>query len=239
MSHSPQTPSPHSAPAPSLRRRREEPEDEGWLITFADMCVLLMCFFIILFAMSSPNAEQFKVVAQALRERGFFSDAVPTEDPFNEIREQLSQSIGVSGFDNYITAMENPKGIDIEMSSTAFFMPGSAQFSPEALPMLELIARQIMPLKETDVVIEVEGHTDDSQIESAQYPSNWELSSARASNVVRYFITKGLPPQKMRAVGLAATRPKAPNRDAAGNPIPANQDLNRRVVVKLLRGEDN
>jgi chemotaxis protein MotB len=81
--------------------------------------------------------------------------------------------------------------------------------------------------------IRVEGHTDDTPIDTPQFPSNWELSTARASAVVHYFLEQGVPAERLRAVGYADTEPKVPNRDAAGNPIPANQAQNRRVVIKL------
>lgn len=223
---------------PLVRRKREEPEDDGWLITFADMCVLLMCFFVLLFSLSSPDISQFKEMATALREKGFFNDAIPTEDPYEKIKKQLSVSLGASGFDKFIAASETPKGIDVELSSGAFFVPGSAKFTADALPMLELIAQQIAPIAKSDILVAVEGHTDDSPVNSAQFPSNWELSAARSANVVRFLISKGFPADKLRAIGLAATQPKAPNRDSAGTAIPANQDLNRRVVVKLLKSDD-
>ncbi|MGF1957720.1 OmpA/MotB family protein, partial [Enterococcus casseliflavus] len=65
------------------------------------------------------------------------------------------------------------------------------------------------------------------------------LSTARAANVVRYLITQGFPPNKLQVAGFGDTRPKAVNRDTNGNPIPANQELNRRVVVRLIKGDDN
>ncbi len=105
--------------------------------------------------------------------------------------------------------------------------------------MLQMMARQILPLGKEDILIQVEGHTDDTPVSNAQYPSNWELGGGRAANVVRYFIAQGFPAAKLRAVSLGETQPKAPNRDANGNPIPANQDLNRRVVIKMIKGEDN
>ncbi len=223
----------------TLHRKRDEPEDDGWLITFADMCVLLMCFFVLLFSMSAPDEKQMRKVAESLREKGFYSDIVPTEDPYEKIRKELSSSIAARGFDRFVAASETPKGIDIELSSGAFFAEGSAKFTPEALPMLELIAQQILPAAQSEIMIEVAGHTDDAALTSQQYPSNWELSAARSANVVRFLISKGFPPEKMRVVGMAATKPKAPNRDASGTPIPVNQDLNRRVVVKLLKGDDH
>lgn len=223
---------------PRTRTKRDEPEDEGWLITFADMCVLMMCFFVLLFALSSPDINQFKMVADALRTQGFYNDAIPTEDPYEKLKKQLSLSLGASGYDKFIAASSTDESIDVELSSGAFFMPGSAKFTSAAIPMLELLSKQIAPLAKADISIEVEGHTDDSPINSVQYPSNWELSSARASNVVRFLIAKGFPAEKLKAIGRAATVPKAMNRDAAGTPIPANQDLNRRVVMRLVKGDD-
>lgn len=223
---------------PVMRRKHEEPEDEGWLITFADMSVLLMCFFVLLFSVSSPDVQQIKKMAEGLRVKGFYSASIPTEDSYEKLKKQLSTSLGASGYDKFIAASENPRGINVELSSGAFFVPGSAKFTPEAMPMLEMISAQIAPLARADIRIEVEGHTDDSPVASGQFPSNWELSAARAANVVRFLIAKGFPPEKLRAVGLAATQPKAMNRDAAGAPILSNQDLNRRVVVKLIKDED-
>ena len=221
------------------RRKREEPEDEGWLITFADMSVLLMCFFVLLFSLSAPDKNQFKVVAEALRAEGFYNDAIPTDDPYEKIKKQMSLSLGASGFDKFIAASETPKGIDVELSSGAFFVPGSAKFTADALPMLEMVAKQIVPAAKSDISIEVEGHTDDSPVASEMYPSNWELSAARAANVTRYLISKNFPAEKLKVIGRGATEPKAPNRDAAGNAIPANQDLNRRVVIHLVKGDDH
>ncbi|MDX2094922.1 MAG: flagellar motor protein MotB [Alphaproteobacteria bacterium] len=223
---------------PLKRRKHEEPEDEGWLITFADMSVLLMSFFVLLFALSSPDMKQFKVVAEALRVKGFYNDAVPIEDPYEKVKKHLAMSLGASGFDKFIATSTTPQGINVELSSGAFFVPGGAKFTPEAVPMLTLLGQQVKPLAKADITIEVEGHTDDSVVNSAHYPSNWELSAARAANVVRFLVAEGFPPQKLKVIGLGGTMPKAPNRDAAGTPIPVNQDLNRRVVVKLIKGED-
>jgi chemotaxis protein MotB len=223
---------------PLIRRKHEEPEDEGWLITFADMAVLLMCFFVLLFGISTPNEEQMKKVAESLRKEGFYSQAVDAIDPYDKVKNEIALSLQRSGFDQFISASEQPSSIDIELASGAFFEVGAAILKPEAEPMLQLMAEKILPLAKHDIVIEVEGHTDDTPSRSAQYPSNWELSSARSSTVVTYLIGKGFPAAKLRAVGVAETKPKAPNRDAEGLPIPSNQDLNRRVVLKLIKGED-
>lgn len=219
-------------------RIKEVHEDEGWLITFADMCVLLMCFFVLLFSVSKPDEEQFKSLSESLRKAGFDSDSVQTEDPYEKLKKEISLSIGQSGYDQFMFATETPKSINVELSSGAFFVVGSAKFTPDAIPMLEMVSKQLNTLAKSEIIIEVEGHTDDSPVSSAQFPSNWELSAARAANVVRFMIAQGFPPQKMRVVGYGSTQPKAENRDAAGNPIAINQEMNRRVVVRMLKGED-
>lgn len=225
-------------PPPLHHKKRDEPEDEGWLITFADMSVLLMCFFVLLFSISTPDVQQMKAVAESLRKKGFYNDAIPTEDPYEKVKKDITLSLGQSGFDKFAAVTESPRSIDIELSSGAFFVPGSAKFTAQAVPMLEQVTRQVIPLAKADVVIEVEGHTDDSPVASDLYPSNWELSAARAANLVRFLAAKGFPEKKLRVIGRGATAPKAPNHDSAGTAIPANQELNRRVVVKLVKGDD-
>lgn len=222
------------------RQHKHEPEDEGWLITFADMCVLLMSFFILMFALSSPESKQIMTdVTASLRERGFYNDAVPVTDPADMVKKELSLAVAEKGYDQYIAASTNEHGVDVELASSYFFEAGAAKFSRGALPMLKLIADQLVPLSNEDITVEVVGHTDDSPITSPQqFPSNWELSSARAANVVRYLIANNFPAAKLRTVGVADTQPKAPNRDAEGNPLPANQNMNRRVVIKIIRGDD-
>ncbi len=222
-----------------LHHKRIEAEDEGWLITFADMCVLLMSFFILMFALSSPDSKKLmENVTASLREQGFYNDAVPRVDATDSVKKELTLAVAKNGYDQFIVATQNEHGMDVELASSAFFEVGSAKFSSTALPMLRMVAQEILALSGQDVVIEIVGHTDNSPIASAQFPSNWELSSARAANVVRYLIAQRFPAAKLRAVGVGDTQPKAPNQDSAGNPLPANQNLNRRVVIKIIRGDD-
>ena len=80
----------------------------------------------------------------------------------------------------------------------------------------------------------VEGHTDDQPIASRIFPSNWELSAARAARVVRFFIDSGVSPDRLKAAGLADTQPEAPNTTSEGVPIPENRARNRRVAIIFL-----
>ncbi|HXP75713.1 MAG TPA: OmpA family protein [Stellaceae bacterium] len=121
----------------------------------------------------------------------------------------------------------------VDMSSATFFASGSATISKSGEAILQDVAARLKSDELRDYLITVEGHTDDAPISTAQFPSNWELSTARASAVVHYFLDQGISATKLRAAGYADTFPKAPNRDLTGHPIPENQAQNRRVVIKL------
>ncbi|MDP9128342.1 MAG: OmpA family protein [Pseudomonadota bacterium] len=125
----------------------------------------------------------------------------------------------------------------MEMSSGAFFGVGSAALSDSGKAILAAVAVNLKADQFKDYQVTVEGHTDDSPIKTLQFLSNWELSTARASAVVHFFLQQGVPAQKLRAAGYADTFPIAPNRDANGNALPANQAKNRRVVIKLEKIE--
>ena len=224
---------------PVRRPDSHTPEDEGWLITFADMSVLLMSFFILMFALSSSDPKELNNVAKSLRKTGFYEGDSMHVDPVDGLKDKLAEAIKRHGYDLFVATSETPRGAEIELAASAFFDPGSAKFTAKALPILQVIAEDVAPLAPQDITLEVEGHTDDTPIASEQFPSNWELSAARAANVARYLIAQHFPQTKLRVVGLGGTHPKALNRDSAGNPIPANQDLNRRVILRIIRGEDN
>jgi chemotaxis protein MotB len=127
----------------------------------------------------------------------------------------------------------------MNMNSAAFFDSGSAVLSDAGKKVLVDVADSIKSEKYKDYQVTVEGHTDDTPIKTAQFPSNWELSTARASAVVHFFLEQGISAQKLRAAGYADTFPIAPNRDDAGSSIPGNQARNRRVVIKLEKIEKN
>lgn len=121
----------------------------------------------------------------------------------------------------------------LEISSAAFFDSGSAALSKSGESILRDVTVDLKSEKLKDYQITVEGHTDDTPINTSRFPSNWELSTARASAVVHFFLDQGIPALKLRAAGYADTFPKAPNRDAYGSAIPENQTQNRRVVIKM------
>ena len=114
-----------------------------------------------------------------------------------------------------------------------FFASGSAALSNSGKAILKGVAANIQSDKYRGYQVTVEGHTDDSPISTLQFPSNWELSTARASAVVHFLLQQGILAPRLRAAGYADTFPLALNRDVDGIAIPENQARNRRVVIKL------
>jgi chemotaxis protein MotB len=125
----------------------------------------------------------------------------------------------------------------IQISSNAFFTPGSATLSDPGKAVLAEVAANLKSPRFDGYQITVEGHTDDEPVQGGKFPSNWELSTARAAAVVRCFIEAGIQAFRLRAAGYADTFPTVPNRDASGRALRDNQARNRRVVIRLDRLE--
>lgn len=213
----------------SLKQKLKHVHTDDWLMTYADMITLLLCFFAVFLSVSvpkhSPDAQLQKPLTA---EKGwgapdYIESNVPLEN-HPHIVVPTSTQIG-----DRITAMQ--------MSSSAFFDSGSATLTEEGKKILANEAEILKDPKYREYEITIEGHTDDMPVSNSAFPSNWELSSARASAVVHFFLDHGIEPFKLRAAGYADTFPRLPNRDAHGNPIPENQAKNRRVVIKLEKVE--
>jgi chemotaxis protein MotB len=120
---------------------------------------------------------------------------------------------------------QNNRGISIEINASVLFAPGAAKLSPESEQALRAVAQV---LKDDYHAMQIEGHTDNVPISTAVFPSNWELSSVRASSVVRLFADSGIAERRMVAMGHGANQPIAPNDNAEG------RMRNRRVTVMIL-----
>jgi chemotaxis protein MotB len=124
-----------------------------------------------------------------------------------------------------VNVTQTPRGVVVEINASALFEQGEAELQRNAARTLSAVAEVLEPGTQA---IEVEGHTDDIPIYTPQFPSNWELSAARASSVVRLFIDEGVTAERLRAVGLASYRP------IGSNDTPEGRARNRRVTVTIL-----
>ncbi|MFP5502177.1 MAG: flagellar motor protein MotB [Candidatus Sericytochromatia bacterium] len=226
---------------------------ERWLLTYADLITLLLAFFIIMYAMSETDAKKMEELARSLQSTfhlssGGGTDAalppasndmltgggalLPEAKALMEIQEQLERELasqnGAEAAQSVTTSL-NQRGLVISLANSAFFDSGEASLRPEARNVLKTVAGT---LKSSKRFIMVEGHTDNTPINTARYPSNWELSTARATTVVRYLITDyGLPPKRLSAAGYGEYYP------LVANTTFENRARNRRVDLVILRSD--
>jgi len=204
--------------------------EDDWLVTFADMATLLLAFFIMLAAISKVDPVMFEQLKAGMA-KGIGQRDI--ERPIEALRNDITAAIELMKVDDVVGLGVDQQGLIIEFASVAFYPQGSAELRPEAIPVFQQIASTLNSQKYRNFRIEVQGHTDDTPINTPAFPSNWELSADRAARVVRFFIDQGLLDQRMRAVGFADTAPKVPNRGPDGTPLPNNQEINRRVTVRV------
>ncbi len=234
-----------------MRRNRRSKKDnsERWLITYADLITLLMIFFIVMYALSKLDAAKFEALAQSLTAT-FGAGAMILDSPgpavvpgsppeqirdlveanqLEKLKQELEQYIGESGLTARISVTTEERGIVLSFQDNVLFELGSDVLTAQAKEILDKVAPL---LGNTPNYIRIEGHTDNLPISTARFPSNWELSAARATNVVRELInTHGMPPAKLSAIAYGEYRPRAPNNSQY------NRQLNRRVDLIILRNK--
>lgn len=221
---------------------------ERWLLTYADMITLLMAFFIMIYSMSVLNLGKFHEAAFSIR--GGFGGAfeggkhlhrsepgsgngisvIPHifqhERPLREVKAELTEYTEKQKIMDKVTVLTEKRGVVVSiLTDNMLFAAGSAEIQPTAFAMLNKVAGQ---LKRMSNEVMAEGHTCDLPISTSRYPSNWELSAARASSVVRYLTQRGVKPARLMAVGYGEARPRVPN------DTERHRAMNRRVDIVIL-----
>ena len=217
----------------------DTPTAPFWMTTFSDMATLLLTFFVMIVAMSEVEVKKFKEALSYFQGRtSFLSHAAVIPPPRQQIMAQKSEDAAEQEeqFEELLKYLEEndladkvqvnmtEKGLHVVMSDAVMFRSGEADLIDPARSVL----RQIIGLIDDKVkAVIVEGHTDDRPIRTSVFPSNWELSSARATSVVRQLIDQGVPPNRLVAAGFGEFQPIDP-----GNTEEAFR-RNRRIELKL------
>jgi len=225
-----------------IRRRayshilEQAPAHNRWLTTFNDLITLLMVFFVLLFSMGDMDAERFSSFqngmqsAMGVLNAGRFGAEGPMGEAvlsFQAEPETAGQTLEGLPDTTGLEAEHTPRGIRLTLNDDLLFDSGSAEINSRGVELLETVGRVIQPARRH---IRVEGHTDDRPIFNARYPSNWELSAARAVNVVKLLIdSTGIDPALLSVAGYGAFKPKTANDTEAGRVV------NRRVEIILGR----
>jgi chemotaxis protein MotB len=160
------------------------------------------------------------------------SDAsVSDDEAVTQLRQELTEALSAEISEQKIALRHEPNGLVISLREVGFFDSGSAHIKPESLAAFDRIA---MILRDKKYPLRIEGHTDDVPIHTSQFASNWELSAARATELVRTLIVRnGFPANRLSAGGFAEFHPVATNQTAEG------RAQNRRVDVVILEQSPN
>jgi len=230
-------------------RRRRRPDNDGentdrWLLTYADMITLLLAFFIVMYSMSQLDAKKFGKMAVALNGILRGGNSVlrqPGQDnpglghgimklgDLKTIQSTIEKRTARLGREGDIQTELTERGLVIHIVESALFGQGSSDLKSKAMELLDLMAERIVNIPNH---VRVEGHTDDRPIQTLRFPTNWELSSSRATEVVRYFIDNhGVTASRLSALGYGEFRPMRPNTSIE------HRAINRRVDVVILTME--
>lgn len=223
-----------SGDVPRIRRDDEISDSEDWLITYSDIITLILALFVILFALSSIDQGRFEELKAAISKNVSKQEAAT---PFTQLQQDFVRIFNNYKLGNQVAVNLRPNGIEIELSSNSLYDLGSADIKTEMRPLLNNLALTIKQFDYDNYIVEVEGHTDNIPISTPQFPSNWELSTNRATNIVKYLIAEGIDAERFRVAGYADSRPKLPNVDDRGNSVPAHQAANRRVVIYIKKND--
>ena len=233
----------------SIEFEPDEDEEEAgapaWMVQFGDMMSLLLVFFILLLSFSEIDAVKYRALSDSFREA--FGRAVKVKDMFddptapqaivaesggrndailNELRSIIPQAFPGALPDKY-----KGQGYLVRIPGRLLFETGKDELKPEMKPKLREMAELVK--KQPEVMLRVDGHTDNVPINTFRFHSNWELSAARALAVVHFMVDEcGIPEERVSAAAFGESRPIVPNTTTD------NRELNRRVEFRFVQGAE-
>jgi chemotaxis protein MotB len=241
-----------------MTRRRTEQihvNHERWLVSYADFITLLFAFFVVMYSISQVNQGKYKVLSATLTQAfnaptelatpsvasapvEALAVTIPSEtqksiatqsepsDELNKISDRVNEKFAQLINDKMIKVSSNEFWLQIELSDSILFPSAGAEPSKQAQAIFTEIAGI---LKNYTNSVQVEGFTDNLPIRSDRYPTNWELSAARAAAIVKWLVTQGVQPERLAAVGYGEFQPVSSNNTEAG------RAQNRRVAVMIAK----
>lgn len=236
-------------------QEHEEHADESWLLPYSDLMTLLLALFIVLYGMSSVDAQKFQEMSEAFNSvltggKGVLEHSSISSNPSSNdlpnsslnrselmrqeqenleaLKQQLDNYIQQNGLTEDLDTKLNKSQLMITISDNALFPSGEAEVKPEARLLAKAISTMLQQFPDYEVI--VSGHTDNVPISNYEFPSNWDLSSARALNFMKILLlNQNLDPIKFSAIGYGEYHP------VTGNDTAAGRAQNRRVEVSIIR----
>lgn len=238
-------------PKSKFNNEEEESGGDDWILTYGDLMTQLVCFFVLLISFSSINAAKLQQALMSIQEALGGSGAgvltampsaiedLPKSSQYDindqrliELESKISEYIERQKLSDHVETKMTKEGLVITLNQkekSVFFDSADAKIKEEAYPILNEIGKLISNLPNN---VRIEGHTDIRPINTAQFPSNWELSTMRATNVLRYLSSNSnIASKRFSAAGYGPYRPIAPN------DTQANMAKNRRVEIIILNSK--
>ena len=227
----------------SKKKKTEEAGAGDWALSYGDMMTLLLTFFILIVSFSTVELDKVRRFLSSLRGASGIlgeydgSSVVEQQAKFQKVtsleQEVLEEIIEGTKEERHVKLSDQPgvvlertsEGVMVRINNPVLFAPGDDRINPAMYKTLRKIAFYI---QQFDCRVRIEGHTDDRPIRSPRFPTNWDLSSARAISVLRFFSEQcGVNPKRLEAIGYGDTRPLVPNDSEE------HRRMNRRVDIYL------
>lgn len=179
--------------------RSSQRESESWLLSYSDMVTLLLAFFVLFFSISQVDQGKFEQIME------YFAESNST--PLYVLEKQFQELVTAHQLEQSIDVALTPDGLMVNFQDNLLFDSGEAKLKRKSFAVLNALAEIFKSADVAQRKIQIEGHTDSVPLtENALYPTNWELSTARSSSVIRYLISKEVASRRFVAVGFADTR---------------------------------
>jgi len=203
-----------------------------WVVPYGNLMTILMIFFLVLYAFSFVvSGARFETILYSIQKdvggeaNKEYMARVVMKAREREAAIEMDGLIDERGLKKFANVQIDKEGIKVIFQSPVIFDLGKAELKPETISVLSEVARVIKAMPNEVVV---EGHTDDRPVLRGEFHSNWELSAARAFNVVRYFIEQGIEPKRLSAIGYGEYRPLYPN------DTDEHRAFNRRIEINIV-----
>jgi len=237
-------------------REEEHENHERWLVSYADFITLLFAFFVVMYAISSVNEGKYRVLSDSLNnafsnvtgqvgaqpilvtqgspplmpkpvgkpDKVVEQKKTEQRQKMKNVAKDIMDALQPLVAQGKVRLLETSRGVTIEINDSVLFPAGQAKLQPASISAMRIIADV---LARADFPITIEGHTDNIPINTAQFPSNWELSALRATTVLRLFNDAGVGAERLTAIGYGETRPLETNTTVEG------RARNRRVSILI------
>lgn len=204
----------------------ESVNDESWMTSYIDVFVLMTSIFVVLFMMNKPEVQESELQVSITEPVIKLSDdtLMNLVQPDYAWAQKIKNTIQENSLNSHVSFIENNEFSELEIRSQVLFNSGDATLARSGESLLEKLVPVLLA---TDGLIFIEGHTDNQPILSKTFASNWELASARATEVLQFFVVEGVPKEKLRAVSYGDTKP------LVDNDSDFNRQKNRRVSILL------